>query len=232
MEDIENILSQITFEHSLICDYVWKSPNFIEHETELEKRKLNAYFPDDERLANLRWSLESLKLEHVYPKAISMGNMFYVSSWFETYMLRLAMRLDTIVETSFSEQRGQGMSKILNFLKSCDIHYFSSKYWMPVDSMLKIRNCLVHASGNLSFSRNQEELRKIVEGNLYLNPLQREALKRPLGSKENNDVHIDETELGTVLKINNMCAYIALSHYKDLFEDICKMIFNLAEKNA
>lgn len=231
MKNIKELLGLIEFEFDLVCDYVWKSPNFIKHETELEKRKLKSYFPDDDRLASMRWSLESLKLEHIYPKAISMGNLFYVSSLFETYMLRLAKELENNVGVSFSEQKGQGISKILKYLKKCNLEYTNSEYWSQVESMLKIRNCLAHANGNLSFARNPDELTKIVNNNLYLNSVQKKALKGRLTKGYNDDVKINSTDLGNVLTVKNECAYLALLHYKDFLVDICSMYLNQQESN-
>lgn len=228
MEKVKELVQEAHFEFDGVSEYIWKSPNFIEHERELEKKKVKACFSEQPELAELRWALETRKLEGVYPTATSMSNLFYATSFFETYLLKLAIELEKIFEANINEQRGQGLSKILKFIKSCNIDYSSSEYWPAVDSMLKIRNCLTHANGNFNFIREKSriEMQNIVKQNLYLNQLQKDALNSRMTSGVNNDVLIKDTELGKCLIINNMCSYIALHHYKDFFLDICTITLN------
>ena len=71
------------------ADFIWKAPTLIERQTEIEKAKLQEYFPNDMRMRLLRWRFESRKLEHLFPLLMSTGNVFAVVSLFETYLLRL-----------------------------------------------------------------------------------------------------------------------------------------------
>jgi hypothetical protein len=87
-KEIDRIAESAYREFSNAADYVWKTPRFIEKEYNDELEKL----PDDEELARLRWRLESTKLKHVFPFLLATGNLFSVTSLFETYLLRLAKK--------------------------------------------------------------------------------------------------------------------------------------------
>ncbi|EGR2232554.1 hypothetical protein DZF79_30750 [Vibrio parahaemolyticus] len=223
MESIEELLNEARFKFSQVSDFIWKSPNFIEHEKELEKRKVKAYFPDDERLAAIRWYLESTKLEDIYPKAISMGNLFYAASLFETYVLRLAYIIERSSELKLSDQRGMGITKLLKYLKSNDIDYSNIELWESVDALLKLRNCLAHANGHIDFLKNKKEVLNIVNNRLYLTPEQRKIrLERIKDGKGYNDiVEISTSELGHFLCIKNTCAHVGLHIFENFFRSLC-----------
>src|SRR5262245_63301765 len=77
-----DLARQARVEFEDIADYIWKTPNFIEQETALEKEKLASYFPlsgeskADEFMMNLRrhrWVHESHKLFDLFLSLSAMS---------------------------------------------------------------------------------------------------------------------------------------------------------------
>lgn len=150
-----------------VGDYIWKIPRFVESEYQVELQKLSSYFPDEPDLAKIRWKLESRKLEATFPFMISSGNIFSLTSLFEVYMLMLAKEVDSVAKVELNKTRGQGINKVFSFLKTCNIELNKLILWPQIDAAIKIRNCLMHASGLLDWSRDEEELRRIVKSSVF-----------------------------------------------------------------
>jgi hypothetical protein len=91
-------LEQIAWEGYLqfndASDFIWKAPTLIKHQTDIEKAKLDRYFPNDLKSRTRRWWSESRKLREIFPYLLSTGNVFIAVSLLEIYLLRLCLLLE------------------------------------------------------------------------------------------------------------------------------------------
>jgi hypothetical protein len=205
-------------EFNNVADYIWKSPRLIEHEAELERKKLDIYFKDRPDLAKLRWQHESHKLTSVFPYLIAVGNLITVMSLLEIYLLLLQTQLKKHVSIPEPSLKGQGTSRWLGYLKAIGIDVSSIARHEQVQTASRIRNCLVHAAGVLSNSRNEKELRQIQSTKVYVAPEHRKS------ENENELLRIVTTQLGDRLQITNDYSHVSSSYARDYFIGICKAI--------
>jgi len=210
-----------------IADYIWKSPRLIESETKIEIEKLKAYFPltDDsendetaKRLRRMRWEHEERKLHGVFPTVMANGNLFTCLSVFETYCLMLCKSIERRSNKLLSDCKGSGISKFFRFLSKVPIDLDQLAFRAEVRSAIMIRNCLFHASGMLEWSRDSEELRKIVAARAYLS----EYTRARISGREFTDVEIVNGHLGEQLQVTNHYAHVVANYLKFHFTDMCK----------
>jgi hypothetical protein len=226
-EKIRELAIRAYDEFSDIADFIWKSPRLIDIEMKLERRKLDKYFPlkgiaeeDDlsNRLRKTRWHHEKHKLRAVFPSLIANGNLFTCISVFETYCLMLARTLEEHTTLSLSKGSGIGISKCFRFFDRASIPRDKLVYREQVRSALLIRNCLVHASGLLEWSRDSMELIGLIKEHLYMPPYARDKIsKKKLGG-----VTIVERTLGHQLQISNDYAHDVAYYLQCHFIDLCK----------
>ncbi len=213
--------AQLDFDDA--ADFIWKTPTLIEHQTEIEKAKLYQYFPDDVRMRLLRWRLESRKLEKIFPSLMSTGNVFIVVSLFEMYALRLCLLTQTFSEASLRGTKGQGISRTFEYLRGTGIDHGSCRLWTQVDAALKIRNCLMHASGFLAQSRDEKDLRRILKSGTFL----------PREHRNSKDmVQIAETDLGQRLQITNEYPWLLCCYLRDFFLEMCQLARQVCQTRA
>jgi len=207
-----------------VADFIWKVPNFLDTETALEKRKLKAYFPltgnpEQDELANMlrsaRWSHESHKLEHRFPELIATGNLFTVLALFEAYCLKLGKLIEQRTERSLLNVKGQGISRIFKFYSLVGIEYVSLPFFEQIDCALKIRNCLVHAEGLLSWSRDEVALRRSVRDRIFVDPGRR--LKRDASRSNPREVSIVSDTTGDRIRVTNDYAFDVVWYAKNYF---------------
>lgn len=206
-------------EFSDIADYIWKAPRLLDHEREVELDKLPEFYPKDPETAEERWRRESRKLDSIFPYLIATGNLFSVTSLFEAYLILLAQDLEKSTGVSISSARGQGASRIFNYLKLIGIKFSSVELYHQMDAALQIRNCLVHASGILSWSRYENELRRIQKSGVFLSPDHRS--RRNANKGEINEVQIVESHLGDRIQITNKYSWLACWYFRDYFMGLC-----------
>lgn len=208
---ISLLQSQIQNEFDCAADYIWKAPGLIDHETELEKKKLKQYFSEPSRLAELRWRHELLKLEGTFPYMIAVGNLFSVASLYETYLLYIVRMID--VDDKWSTVTGQGVSRIHSFFKLLGIDYSGLSTYAAVAAAISIRNCLVHCSGVLAWSREATKLHCLIDSGRFLSQDDR-ARRIKLGS-EFHEVRIVQSFLGARVQIENTYAHNACCYFRD-----------------
>ena len=223
----ESLQSRIEHEFDNAADYVWKAPRLIEHETKLERKKLDVYFPDRPDLAEFRWRHEARKLNATFPYMIAVGNLFSVASLYETYLLLVANILDKRFD-KLGACQGQGQSRINSFLKLVGINQSALETYAAVEAATSIRNCLVHCSGVLEWSRDNLKLRDLVARGRYLSKEHRDR-RLQLGS-EFDEVRITTSGLGDRLQIDNLYAHLACHYFRDhlllLANEASKVISN------
>ncbi|MGL3108532.1 hypothetical protein [Bradyrhizobium sp. BR 1432] len=142
------LASRVLHEFDNLGDYIWKTPNLIEHERAVEEEKLRSYFPttgdpkQDEvaqRLRDTRWFYEFEKLFVSFPNWMSSGNLFLALGLFESYCLRLVRLIEQRSKLSLVDAKGRGTSKMLAFLVSSGIDVFTLSYY---------RTSIVDRNGN------------------------------------------------------------------------------------
>lgn len=165
-----------------MIDFLWKSPNFISAEMEREREKLWAYFPDrgsvEERernadLRKIRAHLEGRKLFGHFPHYLAQSNLYLVLSLFERHLLCIAHLQENKGRPLLSEVKGSGVDRYLRFLKLHDIKFDKIPWYHEVQAVKSIRNCMLHAGGELALSRDRTFVEQVVGSELYKPPARR-----------------------------------------------------------
>jgi hypothetical protein len=125
-EVFRDLARNVLIEFSDVADYLWKTPNLIEHERAVEEEKLRDYFPltgDFEKddlatwLRTQRWVHGSRKLFSLFPSLMASGNLFLSLAMFESYCLKIVKLIEERSRYSLREARGRGTSRIFAFFK-------------------------------------------------------------------------------------------------------------------
>ncbi len=206
-------------EFSDASDFIWKCPRLLKQEYKIEIRKLSTYFPDNPKLASLRWHFEGKKLRQLFPYLMATGNLFSATSLFETYLLLLAKQVEQLANVELKNTKGQGLQRIFNFLKGCGIQYNVIQLWPQVDAAIKIRNCLTHANGLLEWSRDREELCRIIKRGIFLSKDHRKKCINKNGVYE--ELILVNSDMGERIQPTNMYSWLANAYYRDYFMDLC-----------
>lgn len=196
-------------------DYIWKAPEFITLQEQIEQRKLEEEYSG---VREFRWALESRKLYRVFPMLMANGNLFTSTSLFEIYLLQLAKALEMRTGTPVNG-RGQGVSRFLHYIRSLGVDTSSPALWQQVNAALKIRHCLMHASGLLVDSRDRIDVQRIVASKIYLSARHR---SRDI-EEEGPMVDILDTPFGERLQITNYYAWLQTSYLRDYFVDLSEL---------
>ncbi|MCG7851884.1 MAG: hypothetical protein MIO92_05125 [Methanosarcinaceae archaeon] len=219
IEQIENLCSRAYREFCEVTDFIWKSPNLIKHETEVELKKLDAYFPDNPKAQKERWDYQSRKLNNTFPYMIAVGNLFTVLSLFESYLLLLAINLQSHTGRKVSDEKGQGISRLFNYLKALEFMPSNIPLYQQVQGAIMVRNCFIHASGILSWSRDESKLKKLQESGQYLSPDDRK--RRIKSNSPFDELSITTTALGDRMAASNEYAWMVSNYIRDYFSMLC-----------
>jgi hypothetical protein len=192
-----------------VADYIWKTPEFLELQERIELEKL-AEFGDYPAARDLRWQIESHRLYVVFPTLMATSNLFTVMSLLEFYLLRLVVICGESTGVVLDTVPGQGVQRLLNYLRRLQIDPTQVTYWPQIDAGLKLRHCLMHANGLLLHSRQQRELRRIVQSRTYLAAAHRRSVP-----EDNTHVTIVSSSLGERLKVHNQYPWILSSYVRD-----------------
>jgi hypothetical protein len=180
IDQLRGLSKAAYIEFSDVLDFIWKTPKLIESETKLEIRKLQTKFPLNgdpehdamsEKLRRMRWVHEHHKLENVFPYLMATGNLFSSISIFETYCLMLCKVVERNGGLSLSECSGAGLARLFKFCSYAGIDLERAVFRQQVNVAIKIRNCLFHANGLLSWSRDETELRRTVAKKHIFHPM-------------------------------------------------------------
>jgi hypothetical protein len=210
-----------------IADYVWKSPNLIKTETQLEIEKLRAYFPltgspneDAEaiRLRKTRWFFEARRLGKVFPHVMCHGNFFTSLSVFEAYVLMLCREINKCKILSLDNYSGRGIGKYWKYLSDVPIDLKALAFHEQILAALAIRNCLLHANGVIAWLKNPDEVRQIVRERKYW----ADYTRNKVAPEDSRDVHIADGPLGEQLVISNDYAHAVLHYLSFFYVDLSK----------
>jgi len=206
---LDNFDSQERLHLDAAADYIWKAPKFLEMQERIELEKLEDY-ADYPAARDWRWEFESHRLYAVFPTLMATSNVFVVISLFEFYLLRLVMICRETTSVSPHNAAGQGVQQLLSYLRHLQVNTAEAEYWPQISAALKIRHCLMHASGLLLHSREEPELRRIVHSRTYLSQDHRRSVP-----EDERDVSIVTTPLGERLKVQNQYAWILATYVRD-----------------
>ena len=211
-----------------IGDYIWKSPEFIQSQTEIEKQKMKEYFPKGGMSATWRSFFESNKLTNVFPYMIAVGNFFVAMSVFEWYLFMITTELgkDIGKAVASSSERSASVSSRLNYLQTCDVA--PKELSAQIRAAVTIRNGLSHAGGMLSWSkRSQRELVRLVKTKEFLSP---EGQAGGNKTEEPEYIFVHRHEFGDRLIITNNYSFLLTSYLKRYLFETCELI-NLRYNN-
>lgn len=203
-----------------VSDFIWKAPRLIGHERRLELSKLDEYFPPGDERREIRWRLESSKLEHTFPYLISVGNLFSVVSLFESYLLLLAGEIQSPPDLMVRDVKGQGIGRLFKFFRIAGIAPESLALSDQIQAAIKIRNCLAHASGMLDWARESAELRRIGSTGDYLSP--EHKARRLVAGRAFDEVRIEESPFGDRLAVSNEYSHVVCSYLSSYFSTLCE----------
>jgi hypothetical protein len=221
-ERLRRLRDRACREFEEVSDFFWKAPKIIDHERKLELRKLDEYFPESSDFREFRWRHESHKLDHTFPYLIAVGNLFSAVSLFESYLLLLAGELQTHSGVLVSDTKGQGIGRLFAFFRRLDVAPEGVTLHEQVTAAIKIRNCLMHASGMLDWSRESDELQRIQSTGAYLsNQHRRSRLERGVAFDE---VSIMSSDLGNRLAIDNGYSHLLCSYLRIYFTALCDLV--------
>ncbi|MCP4487625.1 MAG: hypothetical protein GY820_09970 [Gammaproteobacteria bacterium] len=213
------IVSRCQLEFSSVADYIWKSPRLIEAETKSELEKLKAYFPNDEELQKIRWKHESRKLERTFPYLIAVGNLFSTLSLFESYVLLVCEEIEKEGGSKVRDTKHSGISRLFVYLRQNGINLEDCEVFPQITAAIKIRNCMMHASGMLAWSRESTELKRIQRSGLYLSKTHRQHRKNSKGKF--NELKIIDSGFGERLQVANEYPHVLSSYLQDFVIFLC-----------
>lgn len=219
-ERIDELSTRAWREFMDVSDFFWKAPRLIDHERKLELNKLDAYFPDHPEFRERRWSMESHKLDHTFPYLIAVGNLFSALSLFESYLLLLAGELQTQTSVQIKDCKGQGVSRLFAYFRQIGVIPEGVRLHEQVQASIKIRNCLMHASGMLDWSRENDDLRRIQSVGFYLSAEHRKMRNDKGG--EFNELRVVSSALGDRLAVDNQYCHVLCSYLNSYFSDLCE----------
>jgi hypothetical protein len=214
---IDILAESAAIEFYYAADFFWKAPSLLKEQTSIEISKLFEYFPTDVTSRVKRWQHESHKLERIFPFLMATGNLYTITSLFEVYVFRLAQIVENDCNKSLEAIRGQGLQRYFLYLHSIGVETKKLTLWPQVDAAIKVRNCLMHASGMLSSSRDEKELRRITASGTFLTPEHRRKKRRPL-----DEVRIIRDDFGDRLHVANDYAWLLSAYFRDYFLELCE----------
>ena len=159
------------------------------------------------------------KLHHTFPYLIAVGNLFTAMSLFESYLLLLAAELQTSTGTPVQDVKGQGISRLFKYLRSVGLAPERIALYDQVQAATRVRNCFMHSSGILSWSRDHHELRRLQASGSYLSPKHRKMRRAKEGTFD--ELSIKSSALGDRLVVNNQYAWVLCGYLRDYFVAIC-----------
>ncbi len=218
--DFNRLSSNANIDFNFAGDFIWKSPKFLSQELKSEAIKSKEYYKNKPELAKIRFSLEVATISKVFTFHIATGNLFCTTSLFESYILRFALMMEKYTGKKLEEMKGQGINRIFRYLRYSGLQINNIKLWLQIDAALKIRNCLVHAHGILAWIRNENDLRRIIKGKIYLEKGSRKIDRTEADFKD--DLIIVPSDLGDQIRISNNYAWTANYYYRNYFIDLCQ----------
>ena len=223
-EKFEDLYNNILKEYEILGDYIWKFNLQIFELRKIEIQKLFSYFPNDERLQLLRWSLESPKLDIFFPIFLNYSFITLVFSTIENHMMKICDLLSEIkhIPIKSKDLRGSGFERHIKFLER--FSGFSRKnidIWPQISNLEKIRNCIVHAFGFIDRSNDAKAIREMIKNKTYLSKEDRKNLKNDKILSYISIIKVDnEDRLFIGLGYSHVTSYYGKLFFKEIFNKI------------
>lgn len=161
-----------------LADYIWKLPRLLDSEIEIEKGKLQEYFPltgdPAEReavMARRRWRFfhEFGKLLIEFPDFMGSSSFVMVLSRFEYFLLQICKDHEAATGISLAgfERGKRGTERLLKFISAASPEVDPDEKLEQVRNAQTLRNCLVHANGVVTLSTEPAKIRNILKQKLY-----------------------------------------------------------------
>ena len=207
-----------------LLDYIFKTPQFIDGQVAIERRKLDSYFPaqsgpnPDEHvtyLRNLRSEIEGARLFNDFPRFMAASNLFLAAAIFERFLYEICKKVES-AELQLSDQRGNGIGRYFGFLCKVGLLPDKTSFYQQIDSAIAFRNALLHADGRMEICRNSSKIERIVRSHLYIEPSRR--LNGP-HTDENGHPEVGLSGYPVQLKIDNFYVYRATAYFRDYLLD-------------
>lgn len=184
--------------------------------------KLDLYFPNDPKVQMWRWKHESRLLEYVFPKALNYSFAVFVYIEIETRLMRLCNLLQEEFKLPIkaTDLRGQGTEKYIEYLnKLIGISNDEIALLDAIRSLGKIRNCIVHTNGFIGESKDNKEIERIIQKELYLKEQDRNNPKR-----ERKLVVIEKMAGEHRLKVDMHYPFLSCAYARDFFIELYELI--------
>ncbi|HYX71535.1 MAG TPA: hypothetical protein VE732_02085 [Nitrososphaera sp.] len=154
------------FIFSELADYVWKMREHLDHLIIKEKEITLSGFSGS--ALRLRQGIEEWKHNQLFPNALHYS---FIMLLFITVEERLKKICDLVQQKKnlplrSKDLRGDSIEQGMIFLdKLAGISRDDIKHWPKITDLLKIRNCIVHTSGRIEFSRDKAYLKELIQKN-------------------------------------------------------------------
>jgi hypothetical protein len=142
-----------------------------------------------------------------------------VVSLFEAYLLSLAFELQPYLKVQLQDIRGKGATKLFRFFKESGIAYETLQLHQQVQCAIRIRNCLVHASGVLAWSGEGKGVLEVQRTGAYLSP---EDRKRRLRSGTYDELYLQTSVFDDRLMVRNGYAHLLCLYFREYFAQLCQ----------
>lgn len=189
-----------------LCDYLWKLPDFLETERRIERDKMADRYPESgdretaawhDHLRTLRFADEFTKLWGSFPRFMASSALLTVISQFEHQLLCIHRELEEI-GLAGERRRGGGIGASLAQVERIAGDRWPPPLLRPIQCGILFRNCLAHADGNVSLSRDAAELRRILRTREYC---PREQLDRRPVADPRFDPGLASSRAGALLAV-------------------------------
>jgi hypothetical protein len=109
------------------------------------------------------------------------------------------------IKIELKDLRGEGIERAKIFLnKVCDINFpETSNEWNEIKKLNKVRNCIIHAEGEIESAHGKEKLKNIIEST------------KGLALREENTIIVDRLYLDMII---NYSETFLLKVYKESFK--------------
>lgn len=226
----EQILKE--FEH--ISDFVWKSHNLISQEKEREEKLYDLYASEGSdnllEIANMRWEYESFKIDKIFPYLINVSNLFTTISVLEHNLLKLAKTVEKLDNSVMLENiNGSGINKLFKYFRQRNINLETIDKFTQIQASIKIRNCFFHASGLLSWSKDNIELQNIVKNKTYYTKGFGDNFDNETTKKWN--IKIKKSDFGEQLELTHNYTFVLTGYIRDFLKELCHVLGDKYEQS-
>jgi len=191
-----------------------------------EMAKLDLYHSDDPIGREIRWMFEGPKHDTFFPTALNYAFVVLVFITLETRLMRVCDVLHEVkgFPVRAKDMSGSGLERYLSYLsKLAGVNRSKLPNWQAVSKLTIIRNCIVHASGIVNYSKDAQEIRSMVINRSYLTKVHRtniEKYENREGKKRNDDIEITISDNIEKLVVKKSYTHAVSSYARDFLLQI------------